>query len=157
MKEWSCQSVSEEATHALGKRLAGLLPKKAFVALCGELGAGKTHLAQGVGDAMGVFDMKSPTFSLIAEYWDGALIHIDSYRLRNEEELYNLGFDDYLAAPEGVVLMEWADLVAGALPAERLDIWLSGSGNEPRTIRFVAHGAAYEQILAQLSAAEDLD
>ncbi|MDO4565657.1 MAG: tRNA (adenosine(37)-N6)-threonylcarbamoyltransferase complex ATPase subunit type 1 TsaE [Clostridia bacterium] len=142
------RSKSEEQTAELGRRLGKELSSGAFVALYGDLGSGKTAFARGVGAALGIVKMTSPTFTIVREYGVAPrLYHFDAYRLSGEDELYAMGFEDY---KDGIILMEWANLVAGALPEERLDICIEGSGDEERRISAAAHGAGYRQILERL-------
>lgn len=93
-----------------GRRLAGELGPGAIVSLEGGLGAGKTTLAKGIAAGLGVHDtVTSPTFTIISEYLGRIpLYHMDLYRIEDEEELYNLGIDDFLYG-DGVCLIEWID------------------------------------------------
>ena len=135
---------SEAETRALGGRLLRALPVPAFVALTGDLGAGKTALIRGMGEALGIDGVSSPTFTIVHEYDTvPRLLHFDAYRLADADELYAIGFSDYLKQ-DAVVVMEWAELVGEALPAQRLDILIEGSGDEPRTLTLSASGEAYE-------------
>ncbi|MDO4544140.1 MAG: tRNA (adenosine(37)-N6)-threonylcarbamoyltransferase complex ATPase subunit type 1 TsaE [Clostridia bacterium] len=139
---------TERDMHLLGERLGKRLFDGSFVALFGDLGAGKTALSQGVGWALGVFKMQSPTFMIVKEYdTRPKLYHFDAYRLSDSDELYAMGFSDY---EDGIILMEWANLVEDALPASRLDVFLEGSGEAKRSVRFEAHGKRYEEILRSL-------
>ncbi|MDF2378273.1 MAG: tRNA (adenosine(37)-N6)-threonylcarbamoyltransferase complex ATPase subunit type 1 TsaE [Verrucomicrobiales bacterium] len=107
-----------EAGRALGQTLnAGRV-----VALCGALGAGKTHFSKGVVSGIGADDpVSSPTFSLVNEYRSGRLpvFHFDFYRLDSAEELIRIGWDEYLDE-EGVILVEWADKFPELLPDETI-------------------------------------
>lgn len=135
---------------ALGARLGKLLGPGAFVALYGDLGAGKSVLARGVASSLGIDRLTSPTFTIVQEYPSNPpLYHFDAYRLADEDELYAIGFADYLAS-DGVILMEWANLVPGCLPRERLDIRIAGAGEEARTAELTPLGAAYEQLVERL-------
>ena len=147
---------SAEQTTALGRRIAALLFPGAFLALSGDLGAGKTALAKGIGEGLGIFDITSPTFTIVQEYMGRLpLYHFDAYRLHDATELYATGYEEYLYAG-GVILMEWPALVAGALPPERLDVTISGSGEQPREIGFAAAGPKHLKLLqALLSDAEE--
>ncbi len=141
---------TEEDTAFVGARLAKLLHAPAFVALYGELGAGKTALARGFGAALGADDVSSPTFTIVREYdTQPRLLHFDAYRLSGADELMAIGFSDYLNEP-ALIVLEWAELVEEALPEERLDIHIAGSGDEPRSITLVSHGAAYESVVKAL-------
>ncbi|MDO4342674.1 MAG: tRNA (adenosine(37)-N6)-threonylcarbamoyltransferase complex ATPase subunit type 1 TsaE [Eubacteriales bacterium] len=134
----------------LGARLVKCLTPPAFVALHGDLGAGKTALVHGMGEALGVDTVTSPTFTIVQEYdTKPKLYHFDAYRLSDADELYAIGFDDYLRE-NAVLVMEWAELVEEALPQERLELTILGSGAEERTVFAEAKGAVYERILEQL-------
>ena len=141
---------TEEDTLRLGARLAALLPEGGFVALCGDLGAGKTALVRGMGASLGTDTVASPTFTIVQEHdTTPPLLHFDAYRLADADELYAIGFADYLDQ-NALIVMEWAELVSEALPKERLDIQLSGSGDEPRTLTLTPHGEKYAAILERL-------
>ncbi len=144
----ACLQIQTESDMlALGERIGAALRHGGFVALYGDLGAGKTVLARGVGRALGVERLTSPTFTIVQEYPTvPKLYHFDAYRLADEDELYAIGFADY-CSEEALILMEWANLVPACLPRERLDVQISGSAEEPRTVRITAHGAAYEALL----------
>jgi tRNA threonylcarbamoyladenosine biosynthesis protein TsaE len=106
---------SEEETIALGNKLAQALPRRATVLLVGNLGAGKTALAKGILEGLGVArteEVTSPTFTLIHEYGgesgEGRAYHIDLYRLDTSREVEALGIEDLLER-EAVVLIEWGE------------------------------------------------
>lgn len=147
-REFFCET--ETDTLALGKRLGALLFSGAFVALHGDLGAGKTVLVRGIASALGIREVTSPTFTIVQEYdTTPRLLHFDAYRLSDEDELYAIGFDDYLRQ-DAILIMEWAELVSNAVPAERLDVLLEGEGVGTRRIVLSASGAVYERILEKL-------
>ena len=148
MKTFRCASEAE--MQALGSRLAAQLTAPAFVALHGDLGAGKTALVRGMGAYLGADGITSPTFTIVQEYdTTPRLLHFDAYRLADEDELYAMGFEDYLAE-DAFLVMEWAELVEYALPEERLEITIHGSGAEIRTVELTARGERYENILENL-------
>lgn len=94
------------------------------VALCGELGAGKTVFAKGIARGLGIADtVVSPTFTIMQVY-EGRLrlYHCDMYRIGAEEELSETGFFDALADPQGVVVIEWPSRIRGALPKEHIEV-----------------------------------
>jgi tRNA threonylcarbamoyladenosine biosynthesis protein TsaE len=134
-------SADPAATTALGRALAAAARPGDVVCLWGDLGAGKTHLAKAFGAGLGVTDtITSPSFILMAEY-EGRLplFHIDLYRLADATDALAGGLiDDRQSA--GVTLIEWPDRLGVALPAERLDIVIDGSGDEPRSITVRANG-----------------
>ena len=141
---------TEGDMEALGSRIARALPHGGFVALYGDLGAGKTVLCRGAGRALSLNHLSSPTFTIVQEYPTvPPLFHFDAYRLEDEDELYAMGFEDYLDR-SGLILMEWADRVPNALPRERLDVEIVGSGTEERRVRLQPHGAAYEGLVSEL-------
>jgi tRNA threonylcarbamoyladenosine biosynthesis protein TsaE len=138
---------TEQETLSLGQRLVRALPVPSFVALYGGLGAGKTALVRGMGAAVGTSEVRSPTFTIVHEYdTEPKLIHFDAYRLHDAEELFAIGFEDYLAQ-DAILVLEWAERVPEALPRERLEIRLSGSGDEPRTLELRAIGKQYESVV----------
>lgn len=147
-------SHSVEQTRRYGVRLGLLFQPGDIVGLEGELGTGKTCLAQGIGEGMGVVEpITSPTFTLIAEYHPPSqsppLYHIDLYRLNDAvDEALALGLDEYLFG-EGICLIEWADRIQSALPAERLWITLQHLDVSKRGIVIRATGERYEQLLQE--------
>ncbi len=101
-----------------GRSLAATLRAGDVIALCGQLGAGKTHVVKGLLEGLGSGEaVTSPTFSLVHEHQGARLpvYHFDFYRLTSGDELLNIGWDEYLDEP-GVVVVEWADLFPGLLP-----------------------------------------
>ena len=140
----------EEALLAFGKRLSKLLYGGDFLALHGELGAGKTVLTRGIASGYGISEVLSPTFNIVHEYHGAlTLYHFDAYRLHDADELYAMGYTDYLTK-DALVVMEWAELVAEALPSDRLDITITGSGMEQRSLTAEGTGWRSRQIEAQL-------
>jgi tRNA threonylcarbamoyladenosine biosynthesis protein TsaE len=142
------------ATGAFGRRLGGLLFPGAVVALIGPLGAGKTHLARAIAAGLGVPDPRivtSPTFVLIQEYAGRLPVyHFDVYRLRGESDLADLGAQEYFE-DDGVCLVEWADRVAGLLPAERLRVGLAVVGETARRADVEGIGERYEALVRALA------
>lgn len=130
----------EEATTALGRRLASLLPGGLVIYLQGDLGAGKTTFARAFLRALGVGErVKSPTYSLVEGYdlGDRRAFHLDLYRIADPGELEWLGLDS-LAEPGAVVLVEWPERGLGALPPVDLEIHLRHEGGG-RAVRFEPH------------------
>jgi tRNA threonylcarbamoyladenosine biosynthesis protein TsaE len=142
---------SPKATRALGRKLGALLREGDFVALIGDLGAGKTLLVRGAAEGAGAEPATSPSFALLNVYRGGrvALQHLDLYRLAGPAELFALGFDDLLIEP-AATLCEWADRAGGALPADRLDVRLEIAGPEKRRVEIAARGARAEELLRAL-------
>ncbi len=116
---------SVETTRALGGALAAILCEGDLIILSGDLGAGKTALAQGIGAGLGVSEpMLSPTFTVVREYIGRLpLQHLDVYRLGHLQEVLDLGIDEVLDI--GVTIVEWGDAALDALGDERLEITIS--------------------------------
>ena len=111
-------SHSPAETFALGETIAATLRPGDVLALCGDLGAGKTHFVKGLAAGLGVASsVTSPTFTLIHEYPGGRLplYHLDFYRLDIEDDALRIGFEEYLDAG-GVLAIEWADKFPDLLP-----------------------------------------
>lgn len=151
--ELKVQSLSAEYTHALGYNLGKVLCGGDVVCLSGDLGAGKTALAKGIGKALAVREpMTSPTFTFQIEYSGMAqdnpvrLIHMDLYRLRYPEEVEIIGVED--AFLEDVIcLIEWPEIAEDILPHDSLAIRIDGSGDEPRLIGFSSPSEAWAERL----------
>ena len=148
MIRFTCQT--ERDMLLLGERFARALTAPALVTLRGGLGAGKTVLVRGLGRALGAADVTSPTFTIVHEYETRPkLYHFDAYRLSGADELENIGFADYLRE-DALLVMEGAELVDEALPAERLAVTIDGSGADARTVTVTAIGARYERMAEKL-------
>lgn len=137
-------------THAIAGELAALARTGDMIVLAGEMGAGKTAFAQGFGSALGVTEpITSPTFTLVHSYDIGriTLHHADIYRLSTRNEVADLALAE-LAENDGIVLLEWGDVVLDSLGdylivrIERLpDNGTSDNGNESsRSIRLTGNG-----------------
>ena len=116
-------SKSEGETVAFGRDLAKRLRPGSFVALYGDLGAGKTQFVKGICEAFKVKEVvNSPTFTIVNEY-HGTLpvYHIDLYRMKDIQEIFGIGFDEYSEAG-GVCLVEWAEKLDGIIPEKRFDV-----------------------------------
>ena len=117
---------SPEETRALGRTLAQALQGGAVVAFTGDLGAGKTAFVSGMAEGLGIEErVTSPTFTIVNEYEGGRLplFHFDMYRLGSADELFHIGWEDYLARG-GVCAVEWSENVDEALEEDtiRVDI-----------------------------------
>jgi tRNA threonylcarbamoyladenosine biosynthesis protein TsaE len=130
------RTASEAETIALGERLARELPPRGVVLLIGNLGAGKTTLAKGIvhgSGAAGADEVSSPTFTLIHEFGNGRVYHIDLYRLDEPREVATLGLDE-LFDRDALVLIEWGERFPQILPAERTEIRIRTTGDDEREI-----------------------
>ena len=127
---------SATETRALGEQLARRLQPGDTVILEGELGAGKSELARGIARGLDVTEtVTSPSFTILNVYESGRcpLYHFDWYRLESEEELYELGMEEYLGG-DGVAVVEWAERCPDAVPEKCIWIRLEATGEETRRI-----------------------
>ena len=126
---------TEEDTMAFGAEFAKELKAGDVIALTGDLGAGKTAMTRAVARGLGITSpVTSPTFTIVQEYEGGRLplYHFDIYRVHDEDELFEIGFDDYLHG-DGVCMIEWADLAEDLLPENTINLRLSyGEGENER-------------------------
>ncbi|MCB8943794.1 MAG: tRNA (adenosine(37)-N6)-threonylcarbamoyltransferase complex ATPase subunit type 1 TsaE [Ardenticatenaceae bacterium] len=155
LKEWTVDftSNSVEQTVRLGVRLGELLDRQDVLCLSGELGAGKTALARGIGRGWGTTArVTSPTFTLIHEYArskDGRILyHLDCYRLQSEADIETVGLEDVLDG-HGPVMIEWPEQVAAWLPADRLWITLTYISQTRRSLRLEAQGPRSTELLKE--------
>ena len=128
---------SPAETEAVGAKLAGILIAGAVIAYKGDLGAGKTAFTRGLARGLGAREsVTSPTYTIVNEYLSGRLplFHFDMYRLHSADELFDIGWEDYLARG-GVCAVEWSENVDDALDAAciRVDI-RRGEGDDQRVI-----------------------
>ena len=134
-------SNSEAETEAAGASLARTLPDGAVVALYGDLGAGKTAFVRGMARGMGIeARVSSPTFTIVNEYLGAReLYHFDMYRLASSDELFDIGWEDYLARG-GVCAVEWSENVADAFEGDEITVRIEKTGENGRTI-IIGEGA----------------
>lgn len=139
-KNSSIEVTSEAEMVALGRSLAAELEAGQVFGLVGDLGAGKTHLVQGILEGLGAGNpAASPTFSLVHEHDDGALpvAHFDFYRMKSPQEAIGIGWDEYLTSGR-ILLVEWADRFDGELmPADTRWLVLRHTGENTRTVTLV--------------------
>jgi tRNA threonylcarbamoyladenosine biosynthesis protein TsaE len=152
------RTASAAATRAVGAAIATCLETGDVVVLSGDLGSGKTTLAQGIAAALGITEpVVSPTFAIVREYEGRVPVaHVDVYRLDRVQELHDLGLEEIFDGSR-VVLVEWGDLVAPVLPGDRIVVRLrSGDDDEDdtRVIEVTAEGSLRSAALeAQLASA----
>jgi tRNA threonylcarbamoyladenosine biosynthesis protein TsaE len=153
-------SHSAEQTARIGVRLGQLLAAGDLICLSGELGAGKTALAAGIGKGWGALEpINSPTFVLVHEHHRARdaqrLYHLDCYRLNSPGDAESMGIEDILAGDDSAMI-EWPEQIAGLLPPERLWITLEMPGlpdegvDTERRITITATGERYRMLLEQL-------
>jgi tRNA threonylcarbamoyladenosine biosynthesis protein TsaE len=140
-------------------RLAELIGREAdegqFLALCGDLGAGKTTFSRALTQALGCKKLAtSPTFAVLQHYEGGRLrvFHADLYRLGSEDEVYDLGWDEFLEEySTGLMIVEWADKFPAVLPEDRLTVICSyGQDLEKRVFELEAQGARSGKLLEKI-------
>lgn len=133
--------------------LSASLEKGDIVCLFGNLGSGKTVLAKGIAEGLGVKRDKviSPTFIILREHHKGRIpfYHFDFYRLQSPGDILALGYDEYFYGG-GVTVIEWADRLKWLLPKELLKIELTPLGASGRLIKLSASGKRYERLIKHL-------
>lgn len=142
---------SVEETKSLGIELGKLLNAGDVIALTGDLGTGKTHITKGIAEGLGVTDyITSPTFTIVNEYDSGRLKlnHFDVYRVSDPDEIYAIGFDDYIFS-DAVSIIEWANYIEEILPKDFLHIYIQkdlDKGENYRKITLTPYGERYSYI-----------
>ena len=134
---------SPEETEQVGAALAARLQPGQVVAFRGPLGVGKTAFTRGLARGLGVAGpVTSPTYTIVNEYTGGRmpLFHFDMYRLRNEDDLFDIGWEDYLDRG-GVCAAEWSEQVAEALPPETVFVALTRHPENPSWRTITIEGA----------------
>jgi len=145
-------SSSVNQTLKLGKKIAGHLSGGEIILLSGSLGAGKTVLAKGIAQGLGINknDVLSPTFVLLRVYQGKHLLqHFDFYRIKTPQDIFALGYQDYLYS-EAVTLIEWPERLKFLLPKEFLKIKLSTKARNQRHFKFMAKGSKHKKLLGKI-------
>jgi len=146
-------SLGEAQTERAGVLLGQVLVPRGVVLLVGEMGSGKTVLVRGIARALGVDprEVQSPTYTLVHEHEGerGSLVHVDLYRLQ-AREVDGLGLEEFLAA-DGVVAIEWAERLAGAIPGTiSVEIRRHGAGPHSTGLREILLRGAVEALPGRL-------
>lgn len=142
---------SVDDTTKLGIKLGGLLNNGDIICLTGDLGTGKTHITKGIAQGLGITDnITSPTFTIVNEYDSGRLKlnHFDVYRVSDPDEIYAIGFDDYIFS-DAVSIIEWANYIEEILPEDLLHISIKkdlDKGEDYRKIILTPYGERYGYI-----------
>lgn len=132
-------SLSPEETEEIGKKLALSYSggkRTGFVALFGDLGAGKTALTRGFVSVLSPGSrVKSPTFTIVNEYVSGSVpvFHFDLYRLSGSDELEDMGYYEYLE--RGICIVEWSERLEGLIPDDAVKVYITKNDDDSRTIR----------------------
>ncbi|MBR2343067.1 MAG: tRNA (adenosine(37)-N6)-threonylcarbamoyltransferase complex ATPase subunit type 1 TsaE [Clostridia bacterium] len=121
---------TEQVARGLAERLATLGRESAYIALMGEMGVGKTAFVRGFASYFGISTVKSPTYTVVNEYLgEASIFHFDLYRISNEDDLYSIGYDDYLAR-RGYILVEWSERIAGEIPEGAIYVKISRTARD---------------------------
>jgi len=142
-----CLTNSPEETAALGEAWAREASPGWTLALCGDLGAGKTQLVKGLARGLGFAGrVASPTFALVNEYTGGRvpLFHLDLYRLDTRAQIAGAGLDEYFFTPRGVTVVEWAERWFGTVPG--LEFGVSSFSGRLRWVKFTAESETRRRI-----------
>ena len=133
------KNVSLEELEAVAKELSLKLNETKVVLFYGHMGAGKTTFINVLCKVLGIMgNTSSPTFSIVNEYitnFDEVIYHFDFYRLKTEEEAYDLGYEDYLYSGN-ICLVEWPEKIASLLPENKIEFHINGLG-EFREIKII--------------------
>ena len=143
---------NENSTVKLGEIIADTIPQGIIIALTGELGSGKTTLSQSITKKMmKIQDVSSPTFNIVNEYRDKnqTVYHFYFYRLEDENELFGIGFDDYLSDKKSIMLIEWADKFLDMLPRNYLEI-VFHKGQDYRDVEVKSVGKKYIDVVNEI-------
>ena len=135
-KEQIVNSIPE--TILLASKISVLLREGDIIVVNGNLGSGKTTLIKSICMNYGITNANSPSFSLVNEYYgDKKVYHFDFYRLIKIEELYDIGFEDYLNDEEGIIFIEWGNLMEDIIPNNHIEIRIEDLGQERRQIKIL--------------------
>lgn len=140
-------SNSAQETEALGERLAARLRPGDVIAYTGDLGAGKTAFTRGLARGLGVIDrVTSPTFTIVNEYEGGRLplFHFDMYRLSSADELFDIGWEDFLRRG-GVCAVEWSETVRDALEPDTIYVDIRRGAEDNQRI-LTLHGPGLDDL-----------
>lgn len=138
---------NEEDTREFGHQLAKQLKPGSVVALFGDLGTGKTTLTKYIGEGLGIKEViTSPTFTIIQEYRNSKipLYHFDVYRLQGEQELLELGYEDYFYG-EGVTVIEWPEKIQNLLPLEMISVHIQ-YGDSDQQRKYLVEGLDGDEL-----------
>jgi len=144
--EYKITTNREDETMEIAQNIESEKFPNMVICLIGDLGSGKTVFTKGFAHALGIDEnITSPTFNIIKEYTGGEsnLYHMDLYRLNGD--VRNLGLEEYFSK-DGVVIIEWADMIEDYLPEERLEITFKVVDEDTRVLIFKPYGDKYEEL-----------
>ena len=120
---YSLKIITEAETRNIALEFSKDLQKGDVVVLNGDLGTGKTFFVKEIGKIFGINSVSSPTFALVNEYSGRIKIyHLDFYRIEKSEEIYDIGFNDYINDNEAIMFIEWGELFSEILPHKRFEV-----------------------------------
>ena len=135
------KSLSVTDTSVIAVEFSKVLDKNKRIVLLGELGAGKTYFIKEVLKQFGIQNVNSPTFAIVNQYEEKIrAYHFDFYRLKNYEELLEIGWLDYLNDEDAVMFIEWGDIIPQAIPEKRIEIKINVFEDLLREFEFVKYG-----------------
>ncbi len=136
------ESTSPEHTERIGRALMELLPDGAFVALYGDLGAGKTCFVRGMARATGAAELvTSPTFTIVHEYpGTRPILHLDLYRITDPRQVLDLGYEELFTPRQGTCVVEWPERAGAMLPLRRIDVRIRHDEGSSRRIEIENRG-----------------
>ena len=150
-RSFSFTSYSEKQTIAFAYKLAQLLQKGDILALCGELGSGKTTFVKGIAKGLKISkDINSPSFVILKVYKGRVpLYHFDLYRLSSLKELEGIGFEEFIAG-DAISVIEWADKIEHILPRNYLKIVIETKSPNSRFFECISFGLRNEILINKL-------
>lgn len=154
-------SSNSKETEQIGQRIGEILRPGDVICLSGDLGVGKTTLVKGLAKGLGIKDhLTSPTFTIVNQYEGKHLLyHFDVYRVNDVDELYAIGFEEYIYS-EAVSVIEWAELISDILPKEKLWVEIKKDVNNSedyRKIILIPNGIKYQDLINKLTLKESED
>lgn len=128
---------SENETKELAASFAEEIKKEQIIVLNGDLGSGKTFFVRYACLNLGITNASSPSFSIVNSYRNSKPVyHFDFYRLKNREELFDIGFNDYLNDTDAVIIIEWGNLIPEVIPQKRIEINIEVLEDTGRVFKF---------------------
>ena len=129
---------SEEETIIFAATFASILKAGDIVAFTGDLGTGKTFIVKSIAKYFGIEDVTSPTFAIVNTYNEKVKInHFDFYRIKKIEELYDIGFEEYLNGSSAITFIEWAEMFEEILPTNIYRVEITYLNNSKREIKII--------------------
>ena len=144
MEETFLTSSSQE-TQDIAKNILSSLSSGTVITLTGPLASGKTTFSQGIGEALGIPRVVSPTYLIMREYsitnhpFLQRLFHLDLYRLNSVEEIKSFDLEEIWNQPENLVLIEWPENLLDLLPKKHLEVTFKSTGPTQREIKITKH------------------